>query len=154
MESPVEIFWQKKLQTVKDKLLKNNFEVFIADDIENAKKIFTEEILPSCNPETIGRGGSMTVNAINIDEFIKSLTNVKYLNPYDPSISPEDKMSSRRNGLMTDLFMTGSNAITEDGILVNLDMMGNRVGGLVYGPKNVVVFAGRKLMRRLQMQSG
>jgi hypothetical protein len=143
MESPVEIFWQKKLQIVKEKLLKNNFDVYIADDTEHARRIFVEEIIPASKPETIGRGGSMTVNAVNIDESVKALDNVKYLNPNDPSVPSEEKPLYRRNGLMTDLFITGTNAVTEDGMLINLDMMGNRIGGLVFGPKYVVVFAGR-----------
>jgi hypothetical protein len=42
-----------------------------------------------------------------------------------------------------DLFVTGSNAITVDGTLVNLDMIGNRVGALTFGPRNVIVLAGR-----------
>jgi len=44
---------------------------------------------------------------------------------------------------MVDLFFTGTNAITEDGILVNLDMYGNRVAALTFGPKYVVVLSGR-----------
>ena len=44
---------------------------------------------------------------------------------------------------MTDLFVTGTNAITEDGCLINLDMIGNRVGALTFGPKNVLVLTGR-----------
>lgn len=143
MENPVEIFWKKKLQFVKEKLEKNNFDVFIADDTEQAKKIFIEEIIPVCKPDSVGRGGSTTLNAVNVDEAVKSMDNVKYLNPNDTTISQEERLSNRRNGITTDLFLTGSNAVTEEGMLVNLDMIGNRVGGLVYGPKNVVVFAGR-----------
>ncbi|MDZ7599242.1 MAG: lactate utilization protein [Desulfobacterales bacterium] len=42
-----------------------------------------------------------------------------------------------------DLFFTGSNAVTEHGQLVNLDMQGNRVAALAFGPKKVVVLVGR-----------
>lgn len=143
MENPVEIFWKKKLQIVKERLIKNNFDVFIADDTEHARRIFLEDIIPACKPESISRGGSVTANEVNIDEAVKSLDNVKYVNPNDQSVPKEERTNYRRNGLMTDLFITGSNAVTEEGTLVNLDMIGNRVGGLVYGPKNVVVFAGR-----------
>jgi hypothetical protein len=44
---------------------------------------------------------------------------------------------------VVDLYLTGTNAVTEDGCLVNLDMIGNRVAALTFGPKKVVVFVGR-----------
>ena len=44
---------------------------------------------------------------------------------------------------MVDVFLTGSNAITECGKLVNLDMIGNRVAGITFGPKNVIIVVGR-----------
>ena len=44
---------------------------------------------------------------------------------------------------MTDLFITGTNAITTSGHLINLDMIGNRIAALTFGPRNVVVLAGR-----------
>ncbi|MCP4687236.1 MAG: lactate utilization protein, partial [Desulfobacterales bacterium] len=44
---------------------------------------------------------------------------------------------------LVDLFITGANAVTETGALVNLDMIGNRVGGITFGPGSVIIFAGR-----------
>ena len=42
-----------------------------------------------------------------------------------------------------DLFITGTNAVTETGELVNLDMYGNRVAGITFGPRHVVILVGR-----------
>jgi len=42
-----------------------------------------------------------------------------------------------------DLFITGTNAVTETGKLVNLDMYGNRVAAITFGPRNVVICVGR-----------
>jgi hypothetical protein len=44
---------------------------------------------------------------------------------------------------LTDLFITGTNAVTETGQLVNLDMIGNRIAALTFGPKQVLLFIGR-----------
>ena len=44
---------------------------------------------------------------------------------------------------MVDLFITGTNAVTEEGRLVNLDMMGNRVAAMMWGPKTVLLIIGR-----------
>ena len=52
-------------------------------------------------------------------------------------------MERRRKALLTDLFFTGTNALIDSGMLVNLDMIGNRVGGITFGPKYVVIMVGR-----------
>jgi hypothetical protein len=45
--------------------------------------------------------------------------------------------------MLVDLYLTGTNAVTEDGQLVNLDMIGNRVAAITFGPRKVVVVVGR-----------
>jgi hypothetical protein len=55
----------------------------------------------------------------------------------------EEMWELRRQSLLVDLYLTGTNAVTEEGTLVNLDMYGNRVAAITFGPKYVVVFAGR-----------
>ena len=59
------------------------------------------------------------------------------------NISSDVSLERRRQALLTDLFITGTNAVTEYGQLVNLDMIGNRVGAITFGPKSVVVMVGR-----------
>jgi L-lactate utilization protein LutB len=58
-------------------------------------------------------------------------------------MSPVDMLERRRRALLVDLFITGTNAVTETGKLVNLDMIGNRVAGITFGPKHVIVIVGR-----------
>ena len=61
----------------------------------------------------------------------------------DKTISFDEQMERRRRSLLVDFFITGTNAVTEDGQLVNLDMLGNRVAALTFGPRHVVVLLGR-----------
>jgi hypothetical protein len=56
---------------------------------------------------------------------------------------PDEMIELRRKSLLVDLFITGTNALTETGKLVNLDMIGNRVAAIAFGPKSVVILAGR-----------
>ena len=65
------------------------------------------------------------------------------INTFDKSLSFEDMMERRRQSLLVDLFITGTNAVTEAGHLVNLDMIGNRVAAMMWGPKNVLLIIGR-----------
>jgi len=59
------------------------------------------------------------------------------------ALSPEEKLENRRRALTCALFVTSSNAITVQGQLVNLDGIGNRVAALAFGPRSVVVIAGK-----------
>lgn len=143
MKQPIENFWKLRLEQMKEQLLANNFEAHVAEDSAAAVKIVTEEIIPQLGAQTASYGGSMTMKATGVLESIKENENIRMLVPDDPNLSPEDKYEVRRQALLVDLYLTGTNAVTEDGHLVNLDMYGNRVAAITFGPKKVVIFVGR-----------
>lgn len=143
MKNPIDNYWKLKLENVKEALESNNFEVFIADNSEEASKIVLEKIIPNANIKSISWGGSMTFVGTGLYDALKDQEKFKILDTYDKSLSNDEKTQLRREALLTDLFVTGTNALTEDGCLVNLDMIGNRVGALTFGPKYVLVLTGR-----------
>ena len=100
-------------------------------------------VIPQLKVKTVSWGGSMTVVASGVYEALKQRTDLTLIDTYDRTVSPEESMNRRRQALAADLFVMGSNAVTETGTLVNLDMFGNRVAGLTFGPKNVIVLVGR-----------
>ncbi len=143
MKNPVGNYWNLKLGMVKEKLEQNNFEVFIAETAEDAKDIALNQIIPGLDVKSVSWGGSMTFVSTGLFHALKDDKSLDVLNVFDRKLSKEELMELRRKSLTVDLFITGTNAITEDGRLVNLDMMGNRIGGITFGPKNVIIFAGR-----------
>lgn len=143
MDKPIANYWQGRLKGLKENLEANNFEVFLAGNGAEAKKIVQEEILPQTGAKTVSWGGSMTFRATGLYDALKSASGLEVLDTFAKSKSPEERLDLRRKALLTDLFITGTNAVTEDGMLVNLDMIGNRVGALTFGPKNVVILVGR-----------
>ena len=143
MDKPGENYWQKRLSEVKKALEDNNFEVFVADNAADAGKIVQEEILPKIGAKTVSWGGSMTFIATGLYNSIKDNPSMEILDTFNKSLSGEEKIELRRRSLLVDLFITGTNAITEMGQLVNLDMIGNRIGGITFGPKHVVILVGR-----------
>lgn len=144
MEKPVEYYWSLRLDNVKAALEKNNFEVFISRDVNDARRITEKEIIPKIAPKSISWGGSMTFMATGLYEKLKKSKDYEIIDTYDRSrFTPEEIVEMRRQALLVDLFITGTNAVTETGRLVNLDMIGNRVGGITFGPKNVIIFIGR-----------
>jgi L-lactate utilization protein LutB len=143
MENPIENYWKNRLTELKDALTENNFEVFIAENTDEAKSIVLEKIIPEIAPKSISWGGSLTFVATGLYDVLKNNNDFNILDTYDKTLSPEESLERRRQSLLVDLFITGSNAVTETGQLVNLDMFGNRVGALTFGPKNVIIFVGR-----------
>ncbi len=143
MEKPVEHYWDLKLKRVKASLEENNFEVFLAKDTDEAGAIVEKEILAKLNPRTVSWGGSMTFTEAGIYDYLKNRAGFEILDTYAKKSSREEVIEERRKALLVDLFFTGTNAVTETGMLVNLDMIGNRAGALTFGPKNVVVLTGR-----------
>ena len=86
----------------------------------------------------------MTFMASGIYDSIKNSKDYEVIDTYDRKrYTPEEVSERRRQALLTDLFITGTNAVTEAGHLVNLDMIGNRVGAITYGPRNVIILVGR-----------
>ncbi len=85
----------------------------------------------------------MTLISTGLYDELKNNSAFNVLDTYDKNLSPENSLERRRQSLLVDLYLTGSNAVTEAGQLVNLDMIGNRVGAITFGPKNVVILVGR-----------
>ena len=143
MNNPIENYWQIRLKDLKSTLEGNNFEVFLALNVEETKTIVMEKIIPSIKPKSVSWGGSMTFTATGLYDILKNDPDLKVIDPYDKSVSSEETIERRRQSLLVDLFLAGTNAVTEAGQLVNLDMIGNRIAGITFGPKNVIVFIGR-----------
>ena len=139
MEKPITKFWEIKLEA----LTKNNFEVYLANTGEDAKNLVLDTLLPRLSPETISWGGSLSYIQTGLYAELKERQDITILDTYDKTLSPEEAYELRRRSLLVDLFITGTNAVTETGRLVNLDMIGNRVAAITFGPKNVILFIGR-----------
>jgi L-lactate utilization protein LutB len=143
MENPIENYWTTRLAELKDALTENNFDVYIAENPDEAKSIVLEKIIPEISPKSVSWGGSITFVATGLYDVLKSAGDLEVLDTYDKNLSPEESLERRRKALLVDLFITGSNAVTESGQIVNLDMIGNRVGAITFGPKHVIILVGR-----------
>jgi L-lactate utilization protein LutB len=143
MEKPIEHYWQARLNDVKGALEGNNFEVYVADNGNHAKDIVLQEIVPKSKAKSISWGGSMTFLATGLYNALKDRNGFNIIDVFDKNIPDEKKLEQRRQALLVDLFITGTNAVTEEGQLVNLDMYGNRVAAITFGPKQVVICVGR-----------
>jgi len=143
MDKPIDKFWRTRLTDLKKVLDSNNFETFVAENIDEAKNIVLEKIIPETSPKSVSWGGSLTFTATGLYDTLKKRSDLKVLDTFEKNLTPEESLERRRRSLLVDLFITGSNAVTEIGQLVNLDMIGNRICGITFGPKHVIILAGR-----------
>jgi L-lactate utilization protein LutB len=116
----------------------NGFKTILALDKNEALKEALQLIPEKAK---VGIGGSVTVREVDlVSELTKRGNDV--LENWSRKVTPEEDMAIRKGHLTCDVFITSSNAITEDGKLVNIDGMGNRVASMIFGPKKVIVIAG------------
>ncbi len=127
------------MKKLKENLEKNGFSVYFAENSSEAlelAKTFFKDIA------TVGLGGSTSVNQIGLLDYILEQKNLKVFNQYEKGIDMLENLSRRREGLLSDLYVTGCNAITKNGELVNADGSGNRVAAQIFGPKKVLLIVG------------
>ncbi len=86
---------------------------------------------------SISMGGAMSVHEIGLSEAVKT---GKY-NFIDRDAT-EDKRAAMLAGYDADIFLSSCNAMTEDGILINIDGNANRVSCIAQGPKKVIFIVG------------
>jgi hypothetical protein len=89
----------------------------------------------------VGFGGSVTIRQLGLIERLSG-TGAILLDHWKEGLSPAEIQGLRIEHLTSDLFISGANAVTEKGEIVNIDGVGNRVNGMTFGPKKVVIVAG------------
>ncbi|MCL2277668.1 MAG: lactate utilization protein [Treponema sp.] len=127
-----------KLGPVVVKALKErSFEAYYFDEARDAaEKIFS--LIP--NDHTVSWGGSKTMLDLGIQERLEK-EGYSCLNR-DKAASAEERADIMRRALLCDTFLSGANAVSEDGWLVNIDGYGNRAAAMIFGPKQVIIAAG------------
>lgn len=134
-------FWkyeQKCLKTIE--ALKKN--AFSAQYFSNRNDAITYIKSQVSNVKTIGIGGSMTVAQLGLQDIFTGLGKEVY-NHNLPGLTPAEKIEIMKKAILTDIYFCGANAITISGEIINIDATGNRVGTMLFGPKKVIVIAGR-----------
>ena len=122
-----------------DALAKNNMKAVYVPTAADARALLETMLVEG---ETIGVGGSVTLNQIHALELLRS-GKYNFLDRYAPGLSREEVTEVQRRTLLSDTFITSTNAITEHGELYNVDGNSNRVSAMLFGPKRVIVIAGQ-----------
>jgi hypothetical protein len=119
-------------------LVKNRFTAAYCKTGPEAVEKILEQIPAGAS---VGIGGSWTVMQLGLLDKLAARGN-ELLNHGKPGLTPEEAMAIRRRQLTCDVFLSGTNAVTLDGKLVNEDGAGNRVASMIFGPGKVIVVVG------------
>jgi hypothetical protein len=90
---------------------------------------------------TVGIGDSLSMYQIGVLDALQK-GNYKLLYPWRQGATREENYDIRRQTIVADVYITGSNAITATGELINIDGVGNRVAAQMFGPNKVIIAAG------------
>lgn len=123
------------------KVIKNlqsrKFEAYYCDDaMEAAEKALS--LIPERS--SVSWGGSATLEEIGLLNQVRQGNYI--ITDRDTAQTIEERYDLMRQSLLCDTYLTSFNAVSEDGILVNVDSVGNRTAAITFGPKNVIAVVG------------
>ena len=133
---------EERNQKLAERMIKNlnrrNMEAFYCPTGEEAVKKVSELI---ADGSSVTWGGSATVRDLGIPEALKTRGTLEVLDR-DLVETPEEKEQMYHRAFTADVYLTSANAISEDGVIVNIDGNGNRVAAITWGPKKVIFVVG------------
>ncbi len=127
------------IKTTLDNLKRNNMEGYFIESHEELFPLLDKLILQG---STIGSGDSVTLEQLGVFDFIRN-GNYIFYDKHAKNLASIEKREIYIKNFSADNFITGCNAITSDGKLVNMDGNGSRVAPMIYGPKQVIVVVGK-----------
>ena len=134
-------------ETVKKALERRGFKAYYFNTAQEAKNNVLE-LIPA--GASIGVGGSVTIREMGLVEELRARGHEVH-DHWVSGITPEEDWEIRRRQLTCDVFLTGCNAITIDGRLLNTDFTGNRVAAMIFGPRRIIMVAGiNKIVKDIQ----
>jgi hypothetical protein len=143
-EQTMEKFIQMRNQKLSEKVIKalgtRNMEGYYVNTKEEALAKALE-LIPQGS--SVSWGGAMSAKGIGLMEELYSRGSYTIVDR-DKASTPEEAREVVLKAFDVDFYIGGVNAMTEDGILVNVDGYSNRVAAYSYGPRNLLLVVSMK----------
>ncbi len=136
--TPTEIRNELLAQRLIKNLNRRNMDAYYCPTANDAIDKVTE-LLPK--GATVSWGGSMTIRDMGLTKRLHE-TGLYTLLDRDLAKDRDEAQEIYLNAFRADFYISGINAISEDGVIVNIDGNGNRVAAITFGPKHVIFVAG------------
>ena len=139
-------FYAKRGNILVKNLQNRHFEAYYCEDKQQALEKALELIPKGA---VVGWGGALSAQQIGLMDALNA-GDYRAIDR-DKCRTPAEKEQAAKDSIFADVFLTGANALSLDGQMVNIDGTGNRLGAICYGPKNILVIAGmNKVMDTLE----
>jgi hypothetical protein len=138
MPDPKKTIYERKARVVIDAMAARNIEAWYCDDRAAAVEAICK-MVPAGS--LVGFGGSVTIVETGLVDALRRM-DVTLLDRYRDGVTSQEMYDMRIQGLSSDVFIAGANAITRDGRIVCEDGLGNRVASIIFGPKKVILMVG------------
>ncbi len=138
MDEFVKAHQQIGIDTTLKSLEKHGFEAHYFDTKQQAADFIVQQA-QGCT--TVGIAGTHTVRALNVLPRLEE--SGKKIYDHWPLVGTPEEMECRRQQMLTDMFLTSTNALTMTGEIVNREGCGNRTNSMTFGPGRVIVVAGK-----------
>jgi len=131
--------FRKKVPGILEALKTKRYEPVFLETADEARRYIIDQIDTS---ELVGTGGSVTLREdLGLVEALRGRGNT-VIDHWEDDGDYDKRIELKRKHRGVDVFLTSANAITEEGVIVNLDGGGNRVASTCSGPKRVILVAG------------
>lgn len=145
MNENKKIIMEKQIMRTGENLKKNNMEFYYAPSAGDVADIVRSLLHKG---DVITNGGTMTMKECGLSELLES-PDYNYLDR--SKMTPEEIADLYIRAFSADVYISSSNAITEDGVLYNVDGNSNRIAAIAFGPKSVIIIAGyNKIVKDLE----
>ncbi len=134
MQSNMEKCVEKTIAALRRNGMNGIFVETVKDIVPTVEKM----LFDGC---TITAGGSVTLSQSGVRELISS-EKYNFTDRSKPGISEDEKLAAYKAAIGCDFFFCSSNAVTQNGELVNVDGFCNRVASIGFGPKKVIAVVG------------
>lgn len=123
------------------KIIKNlksrQFDACYCDNTEETVQMALS-LIPA--ESSVSWGGSVTLEETGLLVAVKQSGYTVI--DRDTAATADDRFQLMRQSLCCDTYLTSFNAVSEDGILINVDSVGNRVAAIAFGPRSVIAIVG------------
>ncbi len=137
------MYYKLNAESLIKEFAKRRIEAYYCDNKDEAvKKVL--ELVPENS--SISTGGSTTLSELNIGDYFEK-GNYEVIDR-NSAKSPDEKRELELKALGVDYYLMSTNAMTRDGVLINIDGKGNRVAALIYGPENVIIVTGMNKLEK------
>jgi len=132
------------IQKLIKNLRKHNMAGYFVNDKTELLELINK-LIPKGS--TVGCGDSVTLEQTGVFDFLRNGDYIFY-DKHKPGLTTAEKRELYLKNFSADTFITGTNAITQDGEIYNIDGNGSRVAPIIYGPEQVIIVVGKNKIEK------